>query len=138
MVNKQGRFSGPWLDVCWEWTGYTMTNGYGTVHRRPGKHLVHRYAYELLIGPIPARLVIDHLCRVRHCVNPDHLEPVPQRENLRRGVGVPPANPLKTHCFRGHRYDEDNTYLARRGSRACRACHAIIEQDRRQRIAARM
>lgn len=74
---------------CWLWTGARNDSGYGRVGiggSRTGA--VHRVAYELLIGPVPAALDLDHLCRVRHCFNPKHLEPVTRSENLRRGVGV--------------------------------------------------
>ena len=88
-----------------------------------GKHfLAHRMIYELLVGPIPDGLEIDHLCRNRGCVNPGHMEPVTHRENLMRGDTVAAANPAKTHCIRGHPYDDENTY--RYGShRYCRACN---------------
>ena len=73
---------------CWLWTGALDKYGYGYVSwRQSGKKrhfIAHRLIYEELVGPIPDGLVIDHLCRVRHCVNPNHLEPVTQDENLRR------------------------------------------------------
>lgn len=71
-------------DGCWEWTGAKTAAGYGQFTRR--KEYAHRHAYEDLVGPIPEGLVIDHLCRNPSCVNPDHLEPVTQRENIRRGT----------------------------------------------------
>src|SRR6266496_2265386 len=75
--------------ACWLWTGKTGRDGYGRIGLGGRGALVrvraHRFAYELLIGPIPDGLQIDHLCRVRHCVNPAHLEPVTQRENILRG-----------------------------------------------------
>jgi hypothetical protein len=75
---------------CWHWTGATSSNGYGTfamdARRGRERHMTaHRAAWELLVGPIPAGYVVDHLCKVPHCVNPDHLEPVSQLENVRRG-----------------------------------------------------
>lgn len=70
---------------CWVWTGAVCpTTGYGTV----GTSSAHQRSWELLVGPVPDGLVLDHLCRVRHCVNPDHLEPVTQRENVRRGIAA--------------------------------------------------
>jgi hypothetical protein len=78
-------------DTCWLWTGSSDRLGYGRFSTWPSVTLAHRFAYELLAGPIPDGLVIDHLCRTPSCVNPDHLEPVTQRENLRRGArhGLP-------------------------------------------------
>lgn len=73
---------------CWLWTAAVdPTTGYGKFHIGPDQRTcgAHRFAYELLVGPIPDGLVLDHLCRVRHCVNPQHLEPVTVGENLRRG-----------------------------------------------------
>ncbi len=86
-----------------------------------GKMLMsHRYAYEQLIGPIPAGLELDHLCRDPACVNPYHLEPVTHAENMRRSVH---ANSVKTHCKSGHRFSPKNT-ATRRGKRICKRCHA--------------
>lgn len=99
----------------------------------------HRLAYEAVKGPIPAGLQIDHLCRVRNCVNPDHLEAVTQQENVRRGrVGENTRS--KTHCPQGHPYDEANTYRNPAGSRNCRTCHrASYHRDpERHRLAARL
>lgn len=109
---------------CWEWTGSRLKNGYGAVGRGGrgnGNHMAHRAAWELLVGEIPAGLVIDHLCRNRGCVNPDHLEPITTRENLLRGHGFSAKNARKTHCNRGHEYTPDNTYTYR-GWRQCRIC----------------
>jgi hypothetical protein len=96
---------------------------------------VHRVAYELLVGPIPEGLELDHLCRNTRCVNPEHLEPVTGRENLMRAVSSWAAkNAAKTHCPQGHPYDEENTKVKRDGGRACRACGR--EFMRRKRAAA--
>lgn len=105
---------------CWLWTGARDHSGYGQFAWTSDLiKRAHRAAYELLIGPIPEGLPLDHLCRVRLCVNPEHLEPVTVAENTRRGL---PAT--KTECVNGHPYDEGNTYLrkGRDGSRDCRAC----------------
>jgi hypothetical protein len=73
-------------DTCWLWTGTIANNGYGHIYREGGPLMTaHRLSYEVHVGPIPDGLTIDHLCRVRHCVNPDHLEPVTVAENNRRG-----------------------------------------------------
>ena len=118
---------------CWEWTGARMTNGYGVVWagEQRGTILVHRWAYECLVGPIPDRLQSDHLCHGadkacgggrecshRRCVFPAHLEPVSHLENVRRGlVGQ------KTRCPQGHPYTGSNLYRGPRGDRRCRKCH---------------
>ena len=102
--------------TCWLWTGNMGHDGY-TLFRIGDRRIVaSRVAHEIYKGPIPDGLVIDHLCRVHHCVNPDHLEAVPQKENVRRGrLGI-----LKTHCIRGHIYT--NTYRTPKGKRMCRLC----------------
>lgn len=109
--------------ACWLWTRSCNGKGYAEIKLAGRRHGVHRLAYELLVGPVPEGLVLDHLCRVRRCVNPDHLEPVTNRENLLRGEGASAKNAAKTHCPAGHPYDEANTILRPRGSRRCRACH---------------
>ncbi len=78
----------PRLGSCWLWTGAIMHGGYGQIRLRPGTRTMntHRFAYELLVGPIPDGLHLDHLCRVPRCCNPLHLEPVTQAENSRRGA----------------------------------------------------
>ena len=108
-VNKSGR--------CWNWTGRQDDDGYGTF----GAGGAHRYSYELLVGPVPTGLELDHLCRVRSCVNPNHLEPVTHAENMRR------YSDSVTACRRaGHPYDEKNTYFrttATSRTKFCRACN---------------
>ena len=115
---------------CWLWTG-ALSDGYGSFgiegHRTKG---AHRYAYETLVGPVPSGLQLDHLCRVRNCVNPDHLEPVTQRENLLRSEGAAARNARKTHCENGHPFDDENT-SSTNGKRRCRACGRESEQRRR-------
>lgn len=114
-------------DSCWEWRGY-LTKGYANFRVAPQsrpdlqqKALAHRVAYELLVGHIPDGMQLDHLCRNRRCVNPEHLEPVTQQENIRRGeVGLNMSS--KTHCPSGHEYVEINTYIDKAGARVCRAC----------------
>lgn len=72
--------------------------------------MAHRVAFELWVGEIPPGLVLDHTCRVRHCVAPEHLEAVTQVENVLRSRGLPAIHAAKTHCHRGHAFDEQNTY----------------------------
>ncbi len=120
-VDRNGPLLSPYLGPCWLWTGRLNRGGYGVGYADRAVR-VHRWAYELLHGPIPDGLDIDHLCRVRRCVNPAHLEAVTRRENLRRGNGVGAQHAKQTHCVHGHAFDEANTYWRRDGSRDCRAC----------------
>lgn len=120
---------------CWLWAGYRAPDGYGQV--KAG--MVHRLMYEHLVGPIPDGLVLDHLCRVRWCCNPAHLEPVTQGENLRRAPGsyvaIAAALKARTHCANGHEYTEANTNRKPNGSRQCLEC--AREYNRRSRDRAR-
>lgn len=115
-------------DDCWLWTA-TTAHGYGNF-RFDGKMVrAHRFAYTLLVGPIPAGLEIDHLCRIRACVNPFHLEPVTHRENGLRGDGVAGRRHRQTHCLRGHIFDETNTYRTptRPATRTCLTCQKMYK-----------
>lgn len=130
-VDPLERFIGK-LDVgdCWLWCGNTTQLGYGLfwLPPAPGRCVIsHRWLYERLVGRLPEHLVLDHLCRRPRCQNPDHLEPVTQRENVRRGMG----HGRETHCPQGHPYDEANTYRRRNGIRQCRTCHRDEERRRR-------
>ena len=110
-------------DLCWEWTAAKST-GAGVFRLNGANVLAHRFAYEQLVGPIPTGLVLDHLCRNRACVRPDHLEPVTIGENVMRGEGACPRNARKTHCVRGHALSGSNIYESRlkHGHRICRVC----------------
>ena len=108
--------------ACWNWIGATTGLGYGNLRWKGRNAKAHRVAYELLVGPIPQGLTIDHLCRNRACVNPAHMESVTMRDNTLRGQTVTAANAKKTHCPNNHPYDLLNTWIAKDGSRHCRAC----------------
>lgn len=110
---------------CWIWQQrIDPQNGYGK--KGGGKSrtlLAHRVYYEFFFGAIPAESEIDHLCRVRACVNPEHLELVSHRENMRRGQGFAGRNTRKSRCPKAHSLSGDNLYQYR-GKRLCRACRA--------------
>lgn len=111
---------------CWEFTGAT-TNGYGVVGlggRSAGTAQCHRVMYRELVGPVPEGLDLDHLCRNHLCCNPEHLEPVTRRENVRRGRRRPGYALAETHCKRGHEFVPENTKTnSSTGGRICRACN---------------
>lgn len=111
---------------CWLWTRCTNSNGYGQARFGGKTRLAHRVSYELHIGPLPDGLVIDHLCRTRNCVNPDHLRAVAQSENLHApgSLSLPSLNAARSHCPRGHEHVEWNCVRAysRKGWRSCLAC----------------
>lgn len=110
---------------CIEWTGALTSTGYGSFYAAPGEYIpAHRWAYTQSKGEIPKGMQLDHLCRNRSCVNPDHLEPVTVRENLLRGNTVTARNRAVTHCPAGHEYTPENTYVApgSPGNRHCKTC----------------
>lgn len=104
---------------CWEWTGKQTAKGYGQYTTRTKTWRAHRAAYQALVGPIPETLTLDHLCRNRLCVNPDHLEPIDNRTNILRGHSPSARHARQTACIRGH---VDWTRL-RDGKRRCQTCH---------------
>ena len=122
----------PELGPCWLWTAATRRR-YGAFYvGRNGIHMMpaHRFAYEFCVGPIPDGLTIDHLCRICHCQEPDHLEPVTNRVNVLRGEGLAAANARKTHCPKGHAYD----LFQKDGRRYCRRCVRGIKARSQKRI----
>ncbi len=129
----------PSLGQCWEWQGNTKSNGYGNVPTYANDHLgyiwrrtevAHRLAYMFSVGPIAAGQHIDHLCRNRICVKPEHLEQVSPAENLRRA----PPKRKQTHCRHGHELVDPNLYYSQSPSgnsiRKCRACSRIRDKQR--------
>jgi hypothetical protein len=111
---------------CWLWTAALNHAGYGKIgigSRHEGPELAHRVSWKLYRGEIPKGLTLDHLCRVRCCVNPDHLEPVTIRVNSHRGNTLTGINSRKTHCPRGHPYDRVLKGGPQKGRRSCVVCH---------------
>ncbi len=116
---------------CWLWAGALSKDGYGLLR----KFQAHRFAYALVNGEIPDGKEIDHLCNVRRCVNPAHLEAVSRKENVRRawdrGSNEHRRNRLaaihlsKTHCKRGHPYSAENTRIDDVGARRCKTCDSM-------------
>src|SRR5262249_32691059 len=113
---------------CFLWFGTTASHGYGKIkiyHNGKQKaFLAHRLYYELEKGPIPKNMVLDHLCRVRCCVNPEHLEIVTLVENIMRGEGLHAREARRTHCPQGHEYAGENLFYYN-GKRLCRTCSRI-------------
>lgn len=120
-------------DQCWTWTGAHFWSGYARVKYCGRDTVAHRVAYELAVGPIPKGLEIDHLCRNRGCVRPDHLEPVTHSVNERRGDTVIARNAAKTHCVRGHALSGVNVLIRRNGNRRCQACERAYQKRLRSR-----
>lgn len=121
-------------DDCWLFAGFIDPKGYGRIPRGRRYSLAHRAVYEAERGEIPTNLVCDHLCRVRRCINPAHIELVTDKENILRGVGTGAKNAKKTHCIRGHEFTPENTYsyVSSHGGkcRACRTCEVVRKRLR--------
>jgi hypothetical protein len=117
---------------CWLWEGNLNHDGYGRVTINYVSRRAHTVVYELLVGPVPEGKELHHLCKTPPCCNPLHLEPLTRLEHVKLGSNWPlPAQALmrlKTHCPRGHAYDEANTYFYR-GSRTCRKCRVLRTQE---------
>lgn len=111
-------------ETCWIWTGAIHVHRHGVFNagrdapkgKKSPTMWAHRYAYMVIVGDLPEGLVLDHLCKNPVCVNPDHLEPVTQSENAKRG-GI-----MKGYCRKGHLLTDENSYHRKTGSRECRIC----------------
>ena len=133
LIERFERRVEPLASGCWRWNGGHHGTGYAAMAVDGVMQGAHRIGYQLYRGPIPEGLVLDHLCRNRWCVNPDHLEIVTHRENLRRGAM---ATVIQTgYCRNGHLMDERNTRPPHgNGGPRCRTCHAGYERARRLRL----
>jgi hypothetical protein len=117
---------------CWLWTASCFKDGYGQFYPRHGEPKgAHIWLWEQTNGPVPESKELDHLCRVRKCVRPDHLEPVSHRENTLRGTGPTAKNARKTKCQNGHPLSGDNLITNDKGERSCRICRDEYERDYR-------
>jgi hypothetical protein len=115
-------------DTCWLWLGNTAKfkedeKGYGNFWFDSKNHMAHRFSYEIHVGPIPNDKELDHLCRVRNCVNPDHLEPVTHKVNMERGEIA-----TKTICKNGHKFTSNNTKIMPDGHRECKTCRKVLKE----------
>lgn len=146
MSNEQSIRERFWSKVdksgeCWIWTA-AIRNGYGAFSITSGHSVIaHRFSWEASGKTIPEGLVLDHLCRNRACVNPDHLEPVSHWENIRRGISFSAKNARKTHCKNGHEFTVENTIPTKNRfgtGRRCRVCNREIQNrywQKRRRLA---
>lgn len=116
--------------TCWLWTGQKNNTGYGVFGwydselKKTKSNSAHRVIYELLVAEIPLGLDLDHLCKNRLCVNPEHLEPVTRHENLMRSeTNIVTINKNKIKCLNGHAFTKENTYERKdRTTRECKKC----------------
>ena len=122
---------------CWVWTGSVDTRGYGMTHTLTSELRMiraYRLSYQLLVGPVPVGLELDHLCKNRRCCNPAHLEAVTHAVNTRRSDNPLARNARKTHCKHGHEFTPENTLMRSWGGRECRECRRLTSHaynDRR-------
>ena len=119
----------PLTSGCWAWMGSISSNGYGrfyfTDHSGAQKWQAHRYSYHMMRGPIPPGMTIDHLCRNKSCVNPDHLDVVTLKENIRWSLPYRTYHKglyCSTSCVHGHLWTPETTYY-HKGSRSCKVCN---------------
>jgi len=133
VLARLGPYPGP--GPCWLWPGSLTSSGYGKVKPGPegGTCLVHRLTYLHMVGPVPDGLDLDHLCRVKACANPAHLDPVTRAVNLARGEH---NHRGKTHCKRGHAFTPENTYVSSKNAtwRVCAECQREASRRYRQRL----
>ena len=114
---------------CWEYSTF-QDNGYCRIQYKGRMLKVHRVSYQVFNGEIPEGFTIDHICRVRSCINPDHLEAITQKENVLRGIGPTAINARKTHCIRGHKLEGENLFFDK--GRQCVECRKIRYYKRKK------
>jgi hypothetical protein len=107
---------------CWEWKARKDKDGYGRTTIQRKTYQAHRVVFAALVGPIPEGMTIDHLCKNKACVNPDHMEVTTVKVNVLRSDNICSLNARKTHCPRGHPLSGENLYLYPAGGRGCRQC----------------
>lgn len=122
-------------DDCWLWAGIVNKEDYGIIQLKiDGKwreRRAHRLIYEALVGEIPQKLVLDHLCRTPRCINPLHLEPVTDQVNILRGIGTGARYAARTHCSKGHKFVEGSYFIRTEGGRRCKQCQADAQRKYR-------
>lgn len=116
-------------DGCWNWKRAKDRDGYGKVAIRGKYWRAHRASYTFFHGEIPPGLVLDHLCRNPSCINPDHLRPVTNAENILAGEGWAAKRARQTHCKRGHELSGDNVFYVRK-NRSCVECRRIRQREK--------
>jgi len=121
-------------DECMLFAGSINTDGYGIILANRKQYRAHRVMYESYTGKNIDGLYSDHLCRVRNCINPDHIEPVDNVTNIMRGEAPSAKNARKTHCNKGHELTSDNIHVRNNGWRICKACHATWQRVYRAKV----
>lgn len=134
LARFEAKFEPEPMSGCWLWLAAVDYNGYGRFYINGSVHRAHRVAFAHFIGPIPEGLEIDHRCRQRCCVNPDHLEAVTHQQNMHRGDTVCAGLAERTHCKSGHRFTKENTHVYK-GARYCRACRRATSRKLYRRAA---
>ena len=122
---------------CWEWKAAKNPNSYGRFTIKQRKYIAHRLSYHAIVGELPTHLQLDHICRNRSCVNPRHLEPVNNKENVLRGISPAAYNARKTHCIRGHEFNDENTCIYKypgHTQRKCIICRNIHNKARYSKV----
>lgn len=125
---------------CWLWCGTISARGYGYICIAGKSRLAHRVSYELFYGLIPVGLEIDHICRVRNCINPKHLRTVTHNQNMMADGSLNIFKRLKeqTHCIHGHLFSVENTRIKKNGGRICKECNRQYTRESLARKKARL
>ncbi len=123
---------------CWLYAGAINSDGYGIVFDGKKQLRAHRVMYEHLNGEIPDGMYSDHLCRVRACINPIHIELVDNITNIMRGDAPSAQNARKTHCNKGHEFTKETMHVRKNGWRICKECHATWMRAYRAKVKARL